>query len=364
MSSSPRIHRNHNVYILGAGFSCDAGLPVVKDFLNRMRDSIDWLHENNRGEEARAVERIIQFRLEAAAAAYRAYLNIEHIEELFSLASAWKGNELTEQMTTAIAATLDYAKLTFPEPSFRLLIDSPPAEVPKPWQQITGDDTVPRNQSPHRSPYRVPYYHLYAGLLSGKLCHPTPDMENTVITFNYDTLLEDGLTDIDVPFDYHLPSSDKSMNSQTETTSGRPLPLRVLKLHGSMNWGTQKDKKTDHLTIYKNYSQLREQGAEVVLIPPTWRKVFGGALTSIWDAALEALSSATRIVLIGFSIPPTDMHFKYLLAAGLCNNVSLRQIEIINPAAQSAEKNLFKILRKELSEQVVINTKTGELKTL
>ncbi len=358
MLSSHQIHRNHNVYILGAGFSCDAGLPVVRDFLNRMRDNIEWLHNEKREEEAKAVERIIQFRLEAAAAAYRAHVNIENIEELFSLASAWKGNELTNQMTTAIAATLDYAKLTTPEPSFRILIDSPPAEVPKLWQRIQGDSSGTGNQSPHRFPYRAPFYQLYSGLLSGKLCLPASDMENTIITFNYDTILEDSLRDMDVPVDYKLPSSEEDKNSQNETASreSSALPLRVLKLHGSVNWGTPRDNNTEQITVYKNYSELREEGAKVVLVPPTWRKVFGGAFTNIWDTALEALSSATRIILIGFSIPPTDMHFKYLLAAGLCSNVSLRQIAIINPAARNTKENLFKTLREELADQITITS--------
>jgi hypothetical protein len=34
---------NSNVYLLGAGFSADAGLPTIADFLNQMRDSTDWL---------------------------------------------------------------------------------------------------------------------------------------------------------------------------------------------------------------------------------------------------------------------------------------------------------------------------------
>ena len=32
-------HSDHNVYIFGAGFAAEAGLPVIKDFMNRMRDA-------------------------------------------------------------------------------------------------------------------------------------------------------------------------------------------------------------------------------------------------------------------------------------------------------------------------------------
>lgn len=33
------IHNDRNVYILGAGFSADAGMPLVLGFMNTMRDA-------------------------------------------------------------------------------------------------------------------------------------------------------------------------------------------------------------------------------------------------------------------------------------------------------------------------------------
>jgi len=65
---------------------------------------------------------------------------------------------------------------------------------------------------------------------------------------------------------------------------------------------------------------------------------------------VEALTNATRIVIIGFSIPPTDIHFKYLLAAGLQENISLRKIYCFNPEPE-VEDNLFTILRDDLKDQ-------------
>ena len=36
-------YNDRNVYIFGAGFSAEAGLPLIKDFMNRMRDAAVWL---------------------------------------------------------------------------------------------------------------------------------------------------------------------------------------------------------------------------------------------------------------------------------------------------------------------------------
>jgi hypothetical protein len=83
-----KIFSDHNVYILGAGFSADAGIPVIKHFLNVMRDSLNFLRDQGREWERKAVEDVLVFRKEAASAALRVKLNIENIEDLFSLAAA------------------------------------------------------------------------------------------------------------------------------------------------------------------------------------------------------------------------------------------------------------------------------------
>ncbi|HKV38433.1 MAG TPA: SIR2 family protein [Blastocatellia bacterium] len=84
--------------------------------------------------------------------------------------------------------------------------------------------------------YEIPYYHLCAGALSGKFCEQSAAMENTVITFNYDTVLEDSLCDIGAPFHYGFP--DGSVNyRQSARCDEAQEGLAVLKLHGSVNWG-------------------------------------------------------------------------------------------------------------------------------
>jgi hypothetical protein len=108
-----KVYNDRNVYILGAGFSAEAGLPVIKDFMNRMRDAGAWLTEQKERErEVKAIERVLAFRLRAAAAAYRIPVDIENVEELFSLASASAGDRLGEDLALAIAATLDFCRST------------------------------------------------------------------------------------------------------------------------------------------------------------------------------------------------------------------------------------------------------------
>jgi hypothetical protein len=116
----------------------------------------------------------------------------------------------------------------------------------------------------------------------------------------------------------------------------------------------------DAVILLDDYAALQKENKAPLLIPPTWRKVFAGQLAGVWDAAVAALKTATRIVILGYSMPETDMHFKYLLAAGLQENISLRKIFFVNPGlAQAAESErltarLFKILHKQHFERGVV----------
>jgi len=218
---SDRPHIDHNVYILGAGFSADAGMPLVNNFLERMADAVEWLYAHDRVVEAKAILDVFDFRLGAAGAAYRAEVNIDNIEELFSLASASEGEVRANQVTAAIAATLDFAEQT----------------TKRPTCEVEIKHQVDETGSWSRRPVTYPLYELYAGIISGSLCRVTPKTKNTVITLNYDTVLEDALAELDVPFHYGLPTdltgyheSAKSLRSESRDA------IVIYKLHGSINW--------------------------------------------------------------------------------------------------------------------------------
>jgi hypothetical protein len=334
---------DHNVYILGAGFSRDAGLPLVNDFLERMGDCLESDSLQPRGREA--IQKVFEFRLKAAAAAYRAMLNVENIEELFSLASALEGQNDSDYIPTAIAATLDTTRRSNPNCRIQTMLLDPQTG------QVTSSEGV-------RQP--IPLYQLYAEILNGNFCDRREKAKNTIITFNYDTLLEDGLHGAGLPFTYGIPEPYAIYEQPNCTQDGTGLP--VYKLHGSVNWSIDPS-SSNKVRIYNSYDYVKAREERVFLVPPTWRKVFGEQLGAVWDGAVRALSDATRIVVLGFSMPPTDTHFKYLLIAGLQNNISLRKLLFVNPGldperypleSHRLRENLFSILRLELEDRRLI----------
>lgn len=312
------IVNDHNVYILGAGFSKQAELPLISDFLCVMRESHSWLMANKRAGEAGAIERVLNFRLKSAAAAYWIQMDLENIEELFSLASATK-EQISADIRLAIAATLDFARQTKKPTAVTVTLESEQGrKVMGHWGQYDASGVG-----------LIDPYRFYVAKLLGLLPSGAPKGRNTFISFNYDTVLEENLDALRVPFSYGL-DGDSVEYPNREYGNDKSQKVSVLKVHGSINWARNAEdaKKTD---VFPSYAQLRKAKLSPQLIPPTWRKSYQRQFSSGLDQAAQMLKSATRVVVIGFSMPQTDIHFKYMLAAGFSENVSLRNIIFVNP---------------------------------
>ena len=50
----------------------------------------------------------------------------------------------------------------------------------------------------------------------------------------------------------------------------------------------------------------------------------------VWKKAVDALKAATRICVIGYSMPETDAFFKFLLALGLAENDRLYKFVVVD----------------------------------
>jgi hypothetical protein len=338
-----RPNNNNNVYILGAGFSAEAGLPLVASFLARMRDAVDWLDDNGREEERQAIERVLEFRHRSSAAGYRMNLDLDNIEHLFSVAAAKSGSATAEDIRLAIAATLDFTAQTGTQLIARLRISEAEGwPCTSRWRTaatrwVVGSDGA-------FDDVESSLYDYYAALLSG-LATGQANMEaNTVITFNYDLLLEESLCRLAVPFTYNVSGPDVEFDSTAKAQDERADAFRILKLHGSLNWA---ETGSGSVVVHGDYQRVRAAKLRPLLVPPTWHKSFNGALLRVWDAAVAALAAATRIILIGFSIPPNDLHFKYLLATGLQDNSSLRSIKIVDPRAGKLRSQYEEVFRAD-----------------
>ncbi|KPJ58579.1 MAG: hypothetical protein AMJ46_13970 [Latescibacteria bacterium DG_63] len=83
---------------------------------------------------------------------------------------------------------------------------------------------------------------------------------------------------------------------------------------------------------------------EPVLVPPTWHKEdYHRGVAKVWAAAARELREAKNIFVVGYSLPPSDQFFRYLLALGTAGPYPFRRFWVFNPDS-SVEKRFREIL--------------------
>jgi len=338
-----RPHNDNNVYILGAGFSAEAGLPVISSFLARMRDAVDWLDKAGRVAEREAIERVLDFRHESAAAGYRINIDLGNIEHLFSLADAKPGTASSDDIRLAIASTIDFTAQTGRAPVGRLRVSQANG-----WPCTAGwrSAAVRWNESGDSgfSDVESSIYDYYAATLSGLASAKMESGKNVVMTLNYDVVVEEALRKLDIPISYQLSGGGVEFDPAAGIDESAADALQVLKLHGSVNWAQKPD---GSVLVCRDYEHVRTLKLTPLLVPPTWQKIAAQGLLRVWDAAVRAIAGATRIVSIGFSIPPADQHFKYLPSVGLKDNSSLRLVRIVDPRASALRAQYETVFRED-----------------
>ena len=307
-----QLYNDNYVFILGAGFSAARGLPLIANFFDEMRDAKVWVEDTKRTAQESAITKVLEFRREGASAAYRVSIDLDNVEELFSLSAAAEPDDL-QALQLSISATLSYSLKKKPEPMLQL---------------ASSDKTPFIHLASHANDNsNVATIPLYDAILCAHLRVLLSPEKNTILTFNYDDIVETSLRHMKIPYSYGFkPAIVDAMENRIN-----PSGLKVLKLHGSTTWGMLPD-RPGVLQVFTEPEALIDRKGVPVIVPPTWNKIITRELIDVWRQAVEALSKATKIIVIGFSMPPTDLHFKYLLAAGMRENLSLREVVFVDPS--------------------------------
>jgi len=70
----------------------------------------------------------------------------------------------------------------------------------------------------------------------------------------------------------------------------------------------------------------------------------------LWEEAYKVLKEATRIIIIGYSFPETDIYVKSLLALALNENKILQNIYFINPDKDKTREASLDLLDKHFQK--------------
>lgn len=163
------------------------------------------------------------------------------------------------------------------------------------------------------------------------------------LSFNYDILIDNALVahHESIDLDYGLEFTNFSRDGDWH----RPRPeraIRLLKLHGSLNWLycptcrqitlTPKVKGICKLAVDPQACTCSCGTLAVpIIIPPTYFKVLSNLyLQEVWNVAEQMLSHSDTWVFCGYSFPDADMHVKYLLKRVQVNSLKLRRVVVFN----------------------------------
>jgi hypothetical protein len=169
-----------------------------------------------------------------------------------------------------------------------------------------------------------PYASLFRQLQLGDTS-ASKAASTTFISLNYDTVLENALHQANVPWHY----------KHVRTNVPRhPVGVGVLKPHGSLNWRFEGNEPSVNIStdyslepvICRSHSDNRFEQA--MIVPPTQTKqviAIGETQTpesrqlfsAIWGEAVDALAAASRVVVIGYSFPATDLHLQTMFHLAL-----------------------------------------------
>lgn len=326
------------VFILGAGASRDCGAPLMNDFLDT---ASRLLSTNDVGGKSEDFERVFRAISSLQAVHSKSQIDLNNIESIFT--------------------TLEIANILGKLPGFE------PDEIPlaiaslKELIVVTLERTI---DFPKKMQYILPprSYAIFSELLLYLKKDAHPANQPSVITFNYDIALDMAMYHTGLGPIYGFGPTVKSN-----------YPVKLLKLHGSLNWAVRSsDGSVQPLTLQEYFTKYRYQGSgvlsatckvpigsqlqeyyskhtdievnpEPVIVPPAWNKAdYHQLLSTIWGATAQELEDAEYIFIVGYSLPETDAFFRLLYGLGTVGDKPLKKIVVFNPDETGVIEARFK----------------------
>lgn len=327
-----------NVILLGAGASFSAGIPLLGNFMDRMVE-MAITGKSPKGslsdEHRKTLSEVLRIRDSLESYHARVALNQFNIEQILSVLSfeALCGNKAGKRdlaaFSKAISTTIELTCNVLHDGKF---------------------NSIQENGSPD-------YRRFWASLLS--LFKSSPSAFPTIITFNYDLVLERSLFQLvighpprigpetgipgfrlnfcndlvpnpifqakHVTFGSYTVSPKSGSSLSPYSSSDLPagyVDIRLLKLHGSLNFPATRVSGAWSPAVALESPKIT---------PPVFNKtdkVFG---TPTWKAALETLRTCKNLIICGYSLPTTDTYMHYFLKTALGPNRHLNRTYVFDP---------------------------------
>lgn len=199
-----------------------------------------------------------------------------------------------------------------------------------------------------RGPFKPQKSRFHRGILS------RIKTNDTIITFNYDLLIEEsmGLNQLWNPiYGYGVKVQGKTHDWCRKWLETRRFDkvkkakILLLKLHGSLNWNLYNNKNIrlkPHPYVVRTKNK-KPTFDKVSILPPGWNKQINKKpYKSFWKFARLKLEKCKTIIILGYSLPETD-----LLAQSLISEVVrlrkarenyIKELHLADPSGKVREK--------------------------
>lgn len=176
-----------------------------------------------------------------------------------------------------------------------------------------------------------------------KLVSDLADLGDAFVSFNYDCVLDDSLRrkgsgkwNARYGYSFKLGARGKELSGDpywTPTMGSHPRAdqtIQVHKVHGSLHF---KEDGKEMILKQRPYGNPRATSGDMhfSIIPPESSKTYDhGRFGQTMQSAHRSLRSASRVVVIGYSLPPSDQHAEALFRFGIKKS-ALESLVIVNP---------------------------------
>ncbi|MCX7797176.1 MAG: SIR2 family protein [Melioribacter sp.] len=233
------------------------------------------------------------------------------------------------------------------------------------------------------------YYQQFWQILTNKVPN------SSIITLNYDTLLEQSFEFLfkkNYYLDYCIPLMNYEKLPQLKNynfwinprepvfveESAKPISIKIIKLHGSLNWKycnccnltllTPWDRKIDlnkgkflgytypDKEEYEFRCPIDETDFETLIMPPSYLKTLHHPVISqLLVEASKEIRSTRKIIFIGYSMSDADLHIIALFKKHIQEGT---KVIVVNPKKKESLELSYKSISKEVK---FINTSFEEL---
>jgi hypothetical protein len=170
--------------------------------------------------------------------------------------------------------------------------------------------------------------------------------QDCIVSFNYDCIMDSALRDsANVRWDpenqgYAFDISS-GFNAWRNHSRGRHVntSIRLLKMHGSLNWKANADGTIRLVSDMSRVTSLRKS-----IIPPSWFKDLASfPFADVWKTARTEIRTSRVMVVVGYSVPNTDLFSKSLFKVEAGSKEKREKLELlvlVNPDPDARKRFL------------------------